>query len=116
MERKLGIAILAAVVTFAILQYGIGTAGFKPTPSLISDKSIDPAALKANATLYATEAAFFVAGMALVFSRVFTPDEEPSSSHSSSTATMQEVADLKKKGLISDEEYKAKRVEILKRM
>src|SRR5512135_3368194 len=102
MERKLGIAILLAVVTFAILQYGIGSAGFKPNSTLISEKSIDPAQLKANATLYATEAAFFVAGLALVFSRVFSSDEEGGSSQSNSAMAMQNVAELKKKGLISD--------------
>ena len=116
MERKLGYAILAAVVTFAILQPTIGTASFKPSSTLVSSQSSDAPTLRQNASLYAAEAAVFVAGIVLVFSYVFTPGEQESSAAGSPAGAMQVLANLKQKGLVTDEEYKSKRAEILKRL
>ena len=57
MNRKLVIAILAAVATFAILQFGIGSAEFK--------RGLDVGLLKQNASLLAAIGAVVVG--ALVF-------------------------------------------------
>ena len=89
MERRLGIAILAAVITFTILDTYIGTAGFKPTSTLMPHQ-INPETLRQNAALYSAEAALFVMSIVLIFSKAFTsweseekPTEAPKVSQNS---------------------------------
>lgn len=79
MERRLGIAILAAVITFTILDTYIGTAGFKPTSTLMPHQ-IDPATLRQNAAIYSAEAAFFVMSIVLIFSKAFSSGESEETS------------------------------------
>ena len=60
MERKIGLAMLAGVIAFAILDYGIGAAGFK--------HGLDIQQLKDNATTYAIIGGIVVAALVLMFS------------------------------------------------
>lgn len=60
MERKIGLAMLAGVIAFAVLQYGIGAAGFK--------HGLDIQQLKENATTYAVIGGIVVAALVLMFS------------------------------------------------
>lgn len=65
MERKWLYAILAAVITFAILQFTIGTASFKPAAT-VALVQMDPAQLRANATIFAGVFALIAAGIVVV--------------------------------------------------
>lgn len=86
MERRLGIAILAAVITFTILDTYIGTAGFKPTSTLLTHP-INPETLRQNAAIYSAEAALFVMSIVLIFSKAFAPGESEQTSAEPSRAS-----------------------------